>query len=269
MENKKSSTMLVKSVDRAITILETLSQQEGPLSLLELSAEVHMHPSTVRRLLTTLMHHNLVAQDGNRGSYQIGLKIFELAYRVINQMDLLTKASPELKKLRNETNETVHLAVLNHGDVVYIAKEESERAIRMYSAIGRRAPVYCTALGKVLLADLPEYELDRALARVELQPYTARTITSLYEFKQHLIQVRIDGYAIDDAEHEETTRCVAAPILDHTGKVLAAISVTAPTHRLTLEAARSLGPIVAHHANMISQSMGYTNIQRKEGSNID
>lgn len=248
---------LVQSVDRAMVLLERLCRSSDGLSLHELAAGAGLPKSTAHRLLKTLMHHNLVRQDAQKGLYTPGLRLFELAYAQINSLSLLTKASPFVTELARKTNETVHLAILDDYEVVYITKEETLHPIRMYSAIGKRAPAHCTGLGKAMLAYLPDEKLEEAARRRGFARYTPRTISSYLELKEHLSTVRQQGYAIDNAEHEEDILCVAAPIHDHLGEVIAAISLSAPAVRCDLLRIRSFAPLVCHYADQISWQLGY------------
>lgn len=253
LENKD----LVQSVDRALVLLESLCQSSAGLSLHELADAAGLPKSTAHRLLKTLMHHNLVRQDNQKGLYVPGLRLFELAYAQINSLSLLTQASPFVIALARQTDETVHLAILDDYEVVYLSKEETVHPIRMHSSIGKRAPAHCTGLGKAMLAYLPDEKLVEAVRRRGFARYTSRTITSLPELKAHLAIVRRDGYAIDNAEHEEDILCVAAPIRDHLGEVIAAISLSIPAVRCDLERIRSFAGMVCHHAAQISYQLGY------------
>lgn len=247
----------VQSVDRAVTLLDVLTNAREGMSLGDLSKAADLPKSTTHRLLRTLIQHKLVHQDQKTGEYVPGLKLFEMAYRVLNRMEIRTEALPVLERLNRETNLTVHLAILDDGDVVYIEKREADRAIRMYSAVGKRAPAHCTGLGKALLAHLPEEELRRIVEKKGLRRYTANTITTWEELVDRLATVRARGYALDDGEHEEMIHCVAAPVRDHNGKVVAAISLTGAVNHMSLEYAESLSTLVLRGAEEISRRIGY------------
>jgi IclR family KDG regulon transcriptional repressor len=251
------SKELVQSVDRAMILLETLCRADKGISLQELAQAAQLPKSTAHRLLKTLIHHNLVSQDSQKSVYTPGLRLFELAYSQINSLSLRPKAAPFVTELARQTNETIHLAVLDDYEVVYIEKEETDHPIRMHSAIGRRSPAHCTGLGKAMLAYLSDQELESAVQRKGLTRYTPRTIASLRGLKEHLALVRSKGYAIDDAEHEEEIRCVAAPIRDHRGKVIAALSLSIPSMRCDRQRIESFAPSVCHCADQISRQMGY------------
>lgn len=247
----------VQAVERAFKILITLCNADGGMSLGELSGRVGLHKSTVHRLLQSLINYQLASQDPNTRLYRAGLKIFELAHQVLSKIDLRGQALPELKELSQRLNETIHLAVLDNDEMIYIDKQETQRTIRMYSAIGKRGPLHCTGVGKVLLAYLPEERLEQIIKKKGLHRYTEKTITSPSELKRHLALVRKRGYAIDDTEHEPEIRCVACPIRNYTGEVIAAISLTVPASRMSREEIEALAPLVRSYADRISRKMGW------------
>lgn len=257
MSNKKTVTG-VNSVNRALDLIDILCNSDGGLSLNKLSMKAGLHKTTAYRLLRSLIKYGYADQDPESRKYKAGLKIFELSHLLIDRMELRTEARPELKKLNKETNETIHLAILDNGEVVYIDKIESQRPIRMYSSIGKRAPAHCTGVGKALLAHLPEGEVDDIAKDKGLKEYTENTITSFSALRNELGEVREQGYAIDNAEHEEEIRCVACPIYDHTRKVIAAISLTVPSYRVDQRELRKRVPLVKEHAENISLRMGWT-----------
>jgi DNA-binding IclR family transcriptional regulator len=248
--------MGVRAVNRALEVLAALCETDGGISLRDLSAKVGLHKSTTYRLLQSLISYQFAVQDSETRNYKAGLRVFELAHQVISKMELRTQALPELKELSRRLNETVHLAILDNSDIVYIDKQETQRTVRMYSAVGKRGPAHCTGVGKVLLAHLPQEEIDRIIKK-GLRRYTKKTITSPSELKKHLETVRKRGYAVDDTEHEKEIRCVACPIRDHRGKVIAAISLTVPTSRMSRKEIEGLAPLVREYADRISRKMGW------------
>jgi DNA-binding IclR family transcriptional regulator len=212
---------------------------------------------TAHRLLRALVDHGLLAQEVATKAYRPGLKLFELSSYVVQGLELRHEAQPELRQLSQETDETVHLAVLDEGEVVYIDKFETAQTIRMYSEVGKRAPAHCTGVGKVLLANLPAEEFRRVIRQRGLRGYTGTTITSVGVLEHELAVINERGYAIDDGEHEPEIRCVACPIRDHTGRVVAATSVTAPASRMSLARVEALAPLVLGRADRISERLGY------------
>lgn len=257
---ERRNTSIVQSIDRALDILEVLANEEGPLRLTELSRRLSLHKSTTHRLLSSLIQRKYVDQDPETGKYRLGLKVFEIGSLVFNKMELRVEARPFLEELMQKTLETVHLVILDEGQAIYIDKVESPQKIRMYSEIGKRTPLHCTSVGKALLAYLPEPELNRILRDLDYRRFTPNTITSAEELKEHLARVRSQGFAIDDAEHEEGIRCVAAPIFNYTGKVIATISVSGPTIRVTRERLNELIPIVMEVSQRISRRLGYNQL---------
>ncbi|SHJ54900.1 transcriptional regulator, IclR family [Anaerobranca californiensis DSM 14826] len=248
---------LVESVVRAILILEELAKNEKGIGITELSKKLSLSKSTVHRLITTLMHMGLVQQDPIFKTYSLGLKVFELGFKVINDLEIKKKANPYIEALAKEINETVHLAIIDNNEIVYIDKVESSRTLKMYSQIGKRAPVHCTALGKVILAYSDEKKVESILMHSKLKRYTNNTITDKDKFKEHLAKVRELGYAIDNIEHEEGVRCVAAPIFDYTNKVIGAISISGPTVRISEDRIKELAELITSTAHKISKSLGY------------
>jgi DNA-binding IclR family transcriptional regulator len=240
-----------------LKLLELVCTAERPVSLAEVSARVKLYKPTAHRLLQSLGQHGLISQEADSKAYRPGLKLFELSHEVLRHMELRTQALPELSELNRRTNETVHLAVLDQGDVIYIDKEESQHTIRMFSAIGKRGPAHCTGVGKVLLAYLPTDELQLFLADKKLKRFTSRTITTAAGLRRELAMIRQRGYAIDDTEHEPEIRCAACPVRDHTGRVIAAVSLTAPTLRMSRERIEAMAPLVREYADRISRKMGY------------
>jgi IclR family transcriptional regulator, KDG regulon repressor len=255
----------VQSVDRALELLEVVVRAESAISLSDVSARVRLHKPTAHRLLQALSKHGLIKQDPDTRGYQAGLKLFELSSDVLSRMELRRQALPELTELCRRANETVHLAVLDDGDVIYIDKEETQQTIRMFSAIGKRGPAHCTGVGKVLLAYLSPDDLRRIIATKGLKRYTSRTITSPTLLRRELDAIRERGYAIDNAEHEEEIRCAACPIRNHGGTVIAAVSLTAPVMRMSRERIDEIAPLVREYADRISSKMGYVQERRSLG----
>jgi IclR family transcriptional regulator, KDG regulon repressor len=255
--HEPSNNHTVQSVGRALTIFETVCESEQPLSLAKISARVGLPKPTTFRLLQALCQRSLVQQDVVTRAYYPGIKIFEWSNAVTRKLNLRTQALPELRELSQLTNETVHLAILDDAEVIYIDKEESQQTIRMFSAIGKRGPAYCTGVGKALLAHLPSVRLNRVLASKNLNRFTPRTITTANALKRELAQIRERGYAIDNAEHEANIYCIACPIYDHEGEVIAAMSLTIPGFRLPTQGIESFAPLVREYSNRISRKMGF------------
>lgn len=250
----------VQSVYRALKLLEYIctSNDHRGASLSELSDYIGLSKPSVYRLLNTLQAFHLVSKEPQTGLYHPGPGLIALAQKALERFEIRKIALPYLEELRRETDETVHLAILDSGEVVYLEKRESTQTIRMYSAVGRRAPAHCTGLGKAILAFLPRDERQRILKEKGLKAYTANTITSIPEFERECELIRARGFALDLGEHEEEIRCVAAPIFDHTGCPIAALSVAIPAFRIDRDQLEELGPKVVKVAQEISRKLGYS-----------
>jgi IclR family KDG regulon transcriptional repressor len=252
---------LVQTIERTALILEMLGHYTGGLSLGELSEKVQLPKGTTHRLLTSLAYFDFIRQDLSTKHYHLGFKLVELGNHLLNQIDLRREAHPYLIALSDEIQETVHLVVLDIDTALYVDKVDlhSRRGgLQMVSSLGSRIPLYCTAVGKVLLACLPEKEAGKIIQRIHPAPRTQKTITDPLELKRHIRMVREKGYAVDDEENEEGVRCVAAPIRNEIGEVVAAMSVSGPTTRISLEKIDdSLKARVIETATRISRKLGY------------
>ncbi|NUT45787.1 MAG: IclR family transcriptional regulator [Saccharothrix sp.] len=214
-----------QSLDRALTLVGELAT--GPKTLDELSGVIEVHKSTTMRLLRTLESHRFVRRDGVH-HYRLGAALFDLANRALEERDVRRSAENALRDLNARTGYTVHLASYEDGEVIYIDKYDSTHPMRMYSRIGRRAPLHCTAVAKVLLADLPEPRRREVAHSLDYAPLTANTITTPDAYLAELDRVRAAGYAVDNAEHEDFIHCVAAPVRGARGEVVAAVSMSVP-----------------------------------------
>src|SRR5262245_47395581 len=220
-------------VDRVVAILASFKPEEPELKLMELCNKTGLHKSTLYRLLEVLRAHRLVCLDETSGSYHLGIRLFELGSMAMGRLDLDRLAQPVLRELAEQTGETVHLAILDGSDILTVTKVESRSSLRIRSATGYRTPAYCTAVGKVLLVGLSGEELDAYFARTPLVAFTRNTVTSAAKLRAELKTIAEQGYAYDREEREQGMRCVAAPVRDHTGQIVAAMGVLAPSIRLT------------------------------------
>ncbi len=248
---------MVKSVDKAINLLDVLTSSKKPMTLGKLSHDTGIPLSTARRLLLTLMEHRLVNQNDEDSLYSPGFRLFEMAYRVFNDMNLITLSAPILDQLNNETKLTIHLGILEGDKVVYVDKREADRPVRMYSAVGRHAPIHCTALGKALIAFIPDDDLDQIIKKTGLPRHTERTITSRDKLLEDLALIKKRGYSLDIAEQQDMIYCIGAPIRDHKGNVIASISMTTTIYDRRSEKIEKLAPLLIHGANKISSNLGF------------
>lgn len=220
-------------VDRIVAILACFEHGESELKLMQICDKTGLNKSTVYRLLEVLRAHRLVCLDETSGSYHLGLRLFELGSIATGHLDLDRLAQPVLQELAEQTGETAHLAVLDGSDMLAIAKVESRSSLRIRSVTGYRTPAYSTAAGKVLLAGINHDKLDAYFAKTPMVAFTRTTITSAVRLRAELKTIAEQGYALDHGEREQGMQCVAAPVRDHTGQVVAAIGVLAPSIRLT------------------------------------
>lgn len=260
MPNRKKAQMaerLIQSIERAADVLELFLTSHQELSVKEISDMLGLSKSTVHGIIKTLEFRGYLQQNPDDLKYKLGLKLFELGTRVSGQFDLGKIARPIIKELVDELKETVHLVVFERGEVIYVEKLDGPRALRIYSQVGKKAPIHCTGVGKSILAFQEKEEIENLLANAELEPYTEFTMTDKEEIINHLQTVREQGYATDDEEIELGLKCVAAPIFDHHGKAIAAISCAAPKIRMGDERLPEVIQRIKEAADRISQSMGY------------
>jgi len=234
-----------------------LAGQHHDLSLIELATELRLHKSTAHRLLMILERHRMVEREPRSGRYRLGLRLFEFGAIAISRFNIRDYARPHLERVLFETEETVHLCVLDAGEVLYVDKVEPSRSVRMASKIGRLAPAHCSAVGKAMLAHLPERDLDEILKQRGLPRMTVNTIVTPAELKAELRTIRDRGYAIDNEEAEEGVRCVGAVVLGPNGRPAGAISTSAPSFRLTPERVPAVAESVCRAAKAISAESGY------------
>ncbi len=253
----RSTVYSSQVLDRVMSILNCFQEEKPELKFAELVERLHLHKSTVYRLLEALRCHSLIELEAGTGRYHLGMKAFELGTLAIARLEVDKCARPVLEGLVEGTGETAHLCVLDGSDVVYTAKVESRQVLRIPSGVGRRNPAYCTGVGKAILAFLPEDQLERYLAATTLRAFTPNTIVEAEALRKELRQVRSRGYSVDDEEIEADIRCVGAPVFDHTGRVMAGISVAGPSARLTRDKVPLLAPTLKEAAEDLSRRLGY------------
>jgi DNA-binding IclR family transcriptional regulator len=255
----KAASMRRYTVDaaaKALDLLTAFSFGEPRLSLADLAARTRIPRPRAFRLLTTLELAGFVARIN--GEYQLGIKCFVLGNVVASSLDLREKALAHLERLRDSAGETVHLAVLDEWQVLYLERLQSPHPIGfMRSRVGGAVPAYCTSLGKTLLAFKPAAEVDAWLRAQPLKAMTPQTITSVRRLQKELKGIRQRGYALDEQEHEISVRCIAAPIHNHAGEVIAAISIAGPADRMPRPLAGSpMSAAIVATARAISTELG-------------
>jgi DNA-binding IclR family transcriptional regulator len=224
--------MTVQSVVRALSIIEILGEYPNGLGVVALSKELDLPKSTMHRLLHSLISKNFVYQDEENEKYYLSMKLAQVSSKMIDNLDIRKLARPFIEELSNHTNEVVHVCIRDGNEVVYIDKVESNRTIRMYSQIGKRAMLHCTGVGKILLAGLPDHKIIEIIDKVGLPKFTGNTLISKDALFEEINTIRKDGYAFDREEHEEGIYCISAPIHDYTGNIIAGFSISGPIERI-------------------------------------
>jgi|DewCreStandDraft_1066081.scaffolds.fasta_scaffold02135_8 DNA-binding IclR family transcriptional regulator len=245
----------MSSVEHMVRLL-SLFVDEPELGVREMSRRLALAKSSVHRMACELARAEFLEQDPVTRRYRLGLRLLELGGLVQARNELTVVAEPVLKALMRTSGETTHLSVLDGLEIVYVARIESNQSIRMFSRVGQRGPLYCTGSGKVVLAHQDPAFIDRVVAH-GLHPYTPRTITDPAALREHLRQVRTQGYAVNEEERELGVSSLAAPIHDAAGTVTAAISIAGPAQRLTRERMRALIDPLIRGAEHVSRQLGW------------
>ncbi len=248
---------MAQTVQRAITLIRRSA--ENPLSLTEAAEALGVHKSTALRILQTLESARFVRKTG-AGTYVLGSGLIELAELALGSMDLREFAAEHLRQLQQQTGHTVHLAQVNGDEIIYIDKVDSPAfdAVKLPSRVGRAVSIYASAVGKVILAHLPRKERDRLLADVVFERYTDTTFADRESLEEELARIAERGWATDNGEHDTYVMCVAAPIRDSRGQVIAAVSITAIEVIATLDQLEEKLPLLLDTATLISKELGYS-----------
>ena len=245
------------SVRNAARLLKEFSSQEREFGVSELARRIHLSKSTVHRLLVTLMEEHLIEQDEVTGRYRLGLAVYDLGAAVATGLDLHEAVIGPMEQLRAASGETVHVAVLDGREVVYVDRLDSPTTMKLFIEVGRRNWAHCTSTGKCLLAHLPQLELESILDGWELPRVTSRTITEPAALRRELRETRRRGYAVNRGESALEVLSVAAPIRDGSGRLRAALSVAGPIERLEPLVER-FGLAVMEMAAVASRRLGWS-----------
>jgi DNA-binding IclR family transcriptional regulator len=222
------------TVGKALEVLEMVAAAGRPVRFSDLLPQSPYPKATLYRFLQTLTHQGMLAHDADRGTYALGVRLVRLAHAAWAQSSLAPLARRHLDELSAASGETIHLAQMDNGQVLYVDKRNATAPIEMFSSAGKVGPAYCTGVGKAMLAFLPDAEVAAAMDRQSFHRFTPRTLDSPASLRQELAQVRSLGYALDREEHEPGIICCAVPILAQSGRVLGAVSITSTTARSTL-----------------------------------
>ncbi|MGB3327678.1 MAG: IclR family transcriptional regulator [Thermomicrobiales bacterium] len=252
-----STGPVVKSADRTLDLLELFARIPDGMTLAEVCATLGWPKSSTLNLLRTMTARGYVIANGGAGTYQLGPKVAALGKAYLDRADLGRVGQEVVRDVSRALDETVHLAILRGTNVLYIAKEEGGGQMRMVSAVGRMIPAHGTGVGKMLLASLPPEDLDRLLPPGEPLPrLTTTTITDRAAFARDLVRIREQDFATDDGESTVGLRCIAAPVRDASGKVVAAMSVSVPSPRFTPDRVPTLHRTVLEGAHTLSERLG-------------
>jgi IclR family KDG regulon transcriptional repressor len=256
MQVKDADSYEIQSVRKTFRLIEALSAA-AEMSITDLGNAIDLNKGAVFRILSTLKTLGYIEQNPANEKYRLSLKLFEIGSGAATMLNEVREAHTFMEQLAQETQETVHLATLRDGNVVYLDKIDSRHVLRIFSRIGNQAPCYCTGLGKALLAWLPEDELGRIVKEKKMVKFTENTITGIKELKKELQIIREQGFSVDNQEHELGIRCVAAPIRNRAGKVAAAVSITWPEIRSSEECKEKYKNMILKAGKQISDRLGY------------
>ena len=255
--NEERQSETVQSVVRALTLLDALGDSRGEVGVADLSKQVGFHVSTTHRLLATLIAQGYARQSPETGRYALGAKAFHLAESYLGQLDLRRAVRPTLERLSHETGETANLVILEGGEALYLDKVESPQSLRIFSRIGRRAPLHCTAAGKVLLASHSRQKVDALLGQRPLEALTRSTITSRSQLRGELEKIYEQGFALDIEECEAGASCIAAPVRNAQGETVAALGISGPSVRMDTQRIQELVPRVVREARYAADQLGF------------
>lgn len=255
MPRPRTNPPRVKTLEKALQLLISLGGSRREMTLSEIATSVRGHPSTTYRLLAALEKYGFARRDPRAGRFSLGLRLAELGHLALARIELRTLARPTLQRLMEVTEETIHLMLLDGDTGIYIDRVESPQRVRVASSLGDRQHLHSSGVGKAVLAFLDGEKLNRVI-RARLPRFTANTITSEAGLRRHLAEVKRRGYAFDDCEQEEGVRCVGAPVFDHTGQVIASISIAGPAYRVDLQQLRGWAPLIRQGGLDISAALG-------------
>src|SRR5271155_6124050 len=255
------SVYKLQALDRAFAVLDLLAGSNTALGLAEIAEALGLHKSTAHRFLMVLERHRMVERT-HGGKFRLGLRLCDFGSRAIEQYDLRDRAQLHLKTLVAEVEETAHLCILEKTHMVYIDKQEPERSIRMISRVGASSPIHCTAVGKAILASMSRPRVEEMLQALQLEKFTRHTMTSREALLKELDRTSRRGYAVDDEEREEGVRCAGVAILDAHGEAVAAVSISGPSFRVTMQKIPTIANRLMTCVKGIQHDLGYVPLAR-------
>lgn len=246
----------VQVIDRAFDIIELLAVESAGLGVSDIARRLTLNKSTVHRILNSITERGYLEKTAE-GTYSLGIKFVELSSNKLSGVELTTEAKLYLHELTNKLGQSSHLAILDGSDAVYIDKVEVTKNLRLYSQIGKRIPAYCSALGKSLLIDTEDSVILSILGGKKMDKFTNTTLTTAKAVLEEIKEARVTGWTIDDEEHDEGIRCIAAPIYDYRGNIIASVSSAGPNNIYTKDRDEEISRFVIETAYEISIRMGY------------
>ncbi|TAL15797.1 IclR family transcriptional regulator [bacterium] len=257
MGKREKNSYVIQAVASALQILEEFRGREPQIGLTDFANRLELHKNTAQRVLYTLESRGYVEQDRLTGNFRIGVRALELAHLYLRKTDILSMADVALAQIGEKCNETSYLGVLREGRAVYVSTIESTHPVRVVSRVGKSFPLHSSAIGKVLLAFRDREEAKGLIAKIEFETFTPHTIKNADELAVELEKIRKQGYALSEQEYHDGIRGVAAPVYDHLGNVVAAVSITGPVYRFGEERIKSeLLPLVMEAAAEMSRRLG-------------
>ncbi len=253
----KANQNRIQSVDRAFDVLDILASKHG-LTLSEIATELNQSPATIYRVLSTLQARKIVETDPVTQVWDIGPTAFQIGYAFIRRSSVVERSRPIMRDLMVQTGETANLGIEKSDKVVFVSQVETDETIRAFFPPGTQSPMHASGIGKALLAHYSNDRLAKLLKRHSLEQFTNKTITDPKEILHEMENIRAQGFAFDDEEKNLGMRCIASPILNSYGEAVAGISVSGPTHRMTLNRINSISTAVMNAAKTLSQSLGAT-----------
>jgi len=245
-----------RAVERALTMLEAIAERDNGMTNAEISRRLEMPKSSASYILRALERRGYLRRDSETNKYRLGLKVLSLSRGALDGLDVRVIALPALQSLMERSHLTAHLAVLDHGEAVYVEKVEAPGFVKMNTWVGRHMPIHCTSVGKALVAWLPEVEVKALLKESGMRKRTPKTIVVYARYMQELARVREQGHAVDDEENSHGVRCVAAPIFDSSGRVAASVGVSGTTAQNGLDHLPKVAELVKEAARKVSQRLG-------------
>ncbi|MDI3533985.1 MAG: IclR family transcriptional regulator, regulon repressor [Thermosediminibacterales bacterium] len=256
-KNLSTQKHIINSISRAVDILELFDQYNLELGVTEIANKLNLHKSSVHRIVSTLEHKGILEKNSTNSKYRLGIKLYIIGILARNENELIAVSIPHLKRLTEISGETTNLVVLNGCKCLYIAQQTSDKMVRIFTKIGAKILPHCTAVGKVLLSEMEENEIEHIISVNGLPSYTKNTITKKEKLLEELRKARAEGYAMDDEEREEGVMCIAAPIRDRNKTIIAAISISGPKYRFDNSDIDKYILAVKEEAAAISKELGF------------